>query len=100
MTLASDLDLTGRRILVTGAANGFGAAMAESFRAAGAALVLADIEADAAKWIHPATIYAELPGAAARSWRLFRLPVRLIGRNLVRSGHVETLPSLPTHRAG
>ena len=27
MTLASDLDLTGRRILVTGAANGFGAAM-------------------------------------------------------------------------
>lgn len=46
MTLANDLDLTGRRILVTGAANGFGAAMAESFRAAGAALVLADIEAE------------------------------------------------------
>ena len=39
-----DLDFTGRRILVTGAANGFGAAMAGLFHAAGARLVLADIE--------------------------------------------------------
>ena len=46
MTLAADLDFTGRRILVTGAANGFGAAMAESFAAAGAGLVLADAEAE------------------------------------------------------
>lgn len=45
MTLASDLDLTGRRILITGAANGFGAAMADAFHAAGATLVLADVEA-------------------------------------------------------
>ncbi len=44
MSLAQDLDFTGRRILITGAANGFGAAMAEQFRAAGAELVLADIE--------------------------------------------------------
>lgn len=44
MTLAKDLDFTGRRILVTGAANGFGEAMADLFHAAGAALVLADIE--------------------------------------------------------
>lgn len=44
MTLAKDLDFAGRRILVTGAANGFGEAMADLFHAAGAALVLADIE--------------------------------------------------------
>ena len=44
MTLAADLDFSGRRILVTGAANGFGAAMADLFHAAGADLVLADIE--------------------------------------------------------
>jgi NAD(P)-dependent dehydrogenase (short-subunit alcohol dehydrogenase family) len=39
-----DFDFTGRRILVTGAANGFGEAMADLFHAAGATLVLADIE--------------------------------------------------------
>jgi NAD(P)-dependent dehydrogenase (short-subunit alcohol dehydrogenase family) len=44
MSLSDDLDFTGRRILVTGAANGFGAAMADLFHAAGAKLVLADIE--------------------------------------------------------
>jgi len=44
VSLAQDLDFTGRRILVTGAANGFGAAMAGLFHAAGARLVLADIE--------------------------------------------------------
>ena len=44
MTIADDLDFTGRRILVTGAASGFGAAMASLFHPAGARLVLADIE--------------------------------------------------------
>jgi NAD(P)-dependent dehydrogenase (short-subunit alcohol dehydrogenase family) len=44
VNLGKDLDFSGRRILVTGAANGFGAAMAELFHAAGARLVLADIE--------------------------------------------------------
>jgi NAD(P)-dependent dehydrogenase (short-subunit alcohol dehydrogenase family) len=44
VSLAQDLDFTDRRILVTGAANGFGAAMATLFHAAGAQLVLADIE--------------------------------------------------------
>ena len=44
MSLAQDFDFTGRRILVTGAANGFGEAMADLFHAAGATLVLADIE--------------------------------------------------------
>jgi NAD(P)-dependent dehydrogenase (short-subunit alcohol dehydrogenase family) len=44
VSLAQDFDFTGRRILVTGAANGFGAAMASLFHAAGAQLVLADIE--------------------------------------------------------
>lgn len=37
-------DFGGRRVLVTGAANGFGAAIAELLHGAGARLVLADIE--------------------------------------------------------
>lgn len=44
--LLRDLDFTGRRVLITGAANGFGAATARLFHAHGASLVLADIEAD------------------------------------------------------
>lgn len=44
MSIATDLDLTGRRVLVTGAANGFGAAAADLFAAQGASLVLADRE--------------------------------------------------------
>lgn len=47
MSLERDLDLTGRRVLITGAANGFGAAMAQRFHEAGAQLVLADIEQQA-----------------------------------------------------
>ena len=44
MSLERDLDFAGRRTLITGAANGFGAAMAELFKAHGARLVLADVE--------------------------------------------------------
>ncbi len=44
MTLARDLDFTGRRVLVTGAANGFGAAIAGLFVAQGASVILADRE--------------------------------------------------------
>ncbi len=44
MSLADDLNYTGRRVLITGAANGFGAAMAAAFSEAGATLVMADIE--------------------------------------------------------
>jgi NAD(P)-dependent dehydrogenase (short-subunit alcohol dehydrogenase family) len=44
MTFARDLDFTGKRVLVTGAANGFGAAMCELFAAHGADLVMADVE--------------------------------------------------------
>lgn len=44
MSLAQDLDFSGRRVLITGAANGFGAAMSELFAAHGAELLLADIE--------------------------------------------------------
>ena len=32
-SLASDLDFSGRRVLITGAAHGFGAAMAHAFAA-------------------------------------------------------------------
>jgi NAD(P)-dependent dehydrogenase (short-subunit alcohol dehydrogenase family) len=44
MSLAQDIDFTGKRVLVTGAANGFGAATAREFAACGATLLLADIE--------------------------------------------------------
>ncbi|MDR3535166.1 MAG: SDR family oxidoreductase [Acetobacteraceae bacterium] len=44
MSLARDLDYTDRRVLVTGAANGFGAAMTAAFREAGATVVMADVE--------------------------------------------------------
>lgn len=45
-SLSEDLDFSGRKVLVTGAANGFGEAIAELFAAHGATLVLADREAD------------------------------------------------------
>lgn len=44
MSLAHDLDFSGRRVLITGAANGLGAAIAKTFAEQGATLVLADIE--------------------------------------------------------
>lgn len=46
-SLVADLDFSGRRVLVTGAAHGIGAAMARAFAAQGAVLVLADVEAAA-----------------------------------------------------
>ena len=42
-----DLDFTGRRVLVTGAAGGIGSAMAAAFAAHGGELIVADIEAEA-----------------------------------------------------
>ena len=42
-----DLDFTGRRVLVTGAAGGIGSAMAAAFAAHGGELILADLDADA-----------------------------------------------------
>ena len=42
-----DLDFTGRRVLVTGAAGGIGSAMAAAFAAHGGELILADIDAEA-----------------------------------------------------
>ncbi|MEM7693547.1 MAG: SDR family oxidoreductase [Pseudomonadota bacterium] len=50
--------LSGRSILVTGAAQGIGAAMARGFADAGAKLTLADIE-------DPAPAAADIPGAVA-----------------------------------
>lgn len=43
--LAESFNFSGRRVLITGAANGFGAATARRFHAQGASVVLADIEA-------------------------------------------------------
>jgi 3-hydroxybutyrate dehydrogenase len=42
-------DLSGRRVLVTGGASGIGAACAERFAAAGAQVVVADLDGDGAK---------------------------------------------------
>jgi NAD(P)-dependent dehydrogenase (short-subunit alcohol dehydrogenase family) len=44
MLLDEALDFTGRRVLITGAANGFGEATARAFAERGASLILADIE--------------------------------------------------------
>ncbi|HSZ42242.1 MAG TPA: 3-hydroxybutyrate dehydrogenase [Trebonia sp.] len=44
----TDVDLTGRRVLVTGGASGIGAACAGKFAAAGATVVVADLDAAAA----------------------------------------------------
>lgn len=49
MRLARDFDFKGQRALVTGAANGFGAAIATLLAECGASLVLADREEDALK---------------------------------------------------
>jgi len=46
MSLNQDLDFARRRVLITGAANGFGAAMARLFSSQNADVVLADIEAE------------------------------------------------------
>jgi len=54
------LDFTGKTALVTGAASGFGAAIARAFGAAGANVVVADINADGAK-----QVASELPSAVA-----------------------------------
>jgi len=45
MLTAGDFDFTGRRVLVTGAASGIGAAMARAFHGHGASLQLADRDA-------------------------------------------------------
>ena len=55
---ASDLDFTGKRALVTGAASGIGAAMARTFHAHGATMVLADRDVDGLE-----KIQLELPGS-------------------------------------
>ncbi len=47
MIESNDLDFTGRRVLVTGAAGGIGSAMAAAFAAHGGELILADFDAEA-----------------------------------------------------
>ena len=59
MSLAQDLDFRGKRVLIMGAANGFGAAIARQFAACGATLALADIEEEALR-----TVADELDAAA------------------------------------
>ena len=47
MIESKELDFTGRRVLVAGAAGGIGSAMAAAFSAHGAGLILADIDGEA-----------------------------------------------------
>ncbi len=57
---SQDLDFSGRRVLVTGAAGGIGSAMAAAFTAHGGALILADLDGEAV-----AKLAGELGGGAA-----------------------------------
>ena len=54
------MDLNGKRAIVTGGGSGFGAGIARAFTAAGAKVLVADINAEAAR-----TIAAEIDGHAA-----------------------------------
>ncbi len=60
MIESNDLDFTGRRVLVTGAAGGIGSAMAAAFAAHGGELILADFDGEAVK-----KLAGELGGGAA-----------------------------------
>jgi NAD(P)-dependent dehydrogenase (short-subunit alcohol dehydrogenase family) len=57
---SSDLDFSGKRVLVTGAASGIGSAIARAFSAHGATLLLADINRDGLD-----AIAQELPNSTA-----------------------------------
>ena len=59
--------LTGRTILVTGAASGIGAGIAEGLAAEGGAVVLADLDLDAAKIVAD-RIVARVAGPSPFRW--------------------------------
>ena len=83
MTLAQDLDFTGRRALVTGAANGFGEAIAGLLGAHGAALVLADREEE--------TLAAVAGRLSAEALVYDQADIPSVGRLAAAAGAVDVL---------
>jgi NAD(P)-dependent dehydrogenase (short-subunit alcohol dehydrogenase family) len=83
VTIAADLDLTGRCVLVTGAANGFGAAAASLFGEHGASLILADREEE------PLREISDRLGAKAIAFD--QADIRSIDRLVAEAGPVDIL---------
>jgi 3-oxoacyl-[acyl-carrier protein] reductase len=59
------MELTGKTILITGAARGLGAAMAKALAARGAHLALVDLEME---WVEPTRVACAEHGVAARAY--------------------------------
>ena len=91
MSLTQDFDFTGRRILVTGAANGFGEAMADLFHAAGATLVLADVEEELLARVHTAMRRSSRPVRSGDQFSFDDIAVDFSRMVLTRAGKTVAL---------
>ncbi|MFB7911869.1 SDR family oxidoreductase [Kitasatospora sp. NPDC001309] len=78
-------DLTGQGVVVTGAGRGIGAALARAFAAAGARVVVNDLDADAARTVAKECGGTALPGDAASAEGL----AALVGRARAELGEID-----------